>query len=628
MSTPATSTGQYPSRRLSARKLRRALLTLAILATVTALFYTVENWRGSRAWARFKAESAARGMSLDWTALIPPPVPDDQNFFKAPNMRDWFTGRGFRDFSRRIDYGNLDEFLLRHGLVPSVDVTVVPANAPASSGKADLVLQYNPPLLSLVDQPVDSAARPVPNAKARSVEIAGSAVARMAQDLKPDPDPIKPDDSSPILTSVLGPSVVIGLKPLAAIPPRRIVVRTDTNISTNEIKDFIPAGLRVISTGTNSYRVSLGLPPYIPAADYVAWSDSFQADFAALHAAVLRPYARMDGSYEYPPSVPIPNFISTRSTAQMLALRAQCYLLLGEPDKALGELTQMHDLCRLLEGRPTGEPMTLVAAMINVAIKGLYVSIIGDGLRLHAWGEPQLAAIQQQLVGINLLPYMYSALHAESLSLGRMVEVAKSTELADAFHESQNMSYWEKLRDPIHLYCRLAPHGWLLQNAVIAARIGQTSFAAIDPTNHLVFPKVVNSWLNDIHKTVNDSTPYNYLAVRFVPNYLHAMQALAKSQTLVNEALVVCGLERYRLLHGNYPETPDALVPQFVEKLPRDIFGGQPLKYRVEGGKFVLYSIGWNETDEGGVPCWTSDLTGDLNKNDWVWPYQEKSDGK
>jgi hypothetical protein len=34
---------------------------------------------------------------------------------------------------------------------------------------------------------------------------------------------------------------------------------------------------------------------------------------------------------------------------------------------------------------------------------------------------------------------------------------------------------------------------------------------------------------------------------------------LAQKQTLANEASVACGLERYRLARGQYPETLEAL---------------------------------------------------------------------
>ena len=83
---------------------------------------------------------------------------------------------------------------------------------------------------------------------------------------------------------------------------------------------------------------------------------------------------------------------------------------------------------------------------------------------------------------------------------------------------------------------------------------------------------------------------------------------MARNQTLANEAFLACGLERYRLAHGQYPDTLDALVPQFAEKLPHDIIGGQPLKYhRTADGQFVLYSVGWNEKDDGGVAGKTAD---------------------
>ena len=86
-----------------------------------------------------------------------------------------------------------------------------------------------------------------------------------------------------------------------------------------------------------------------------------------------------------------------------------------------------------------------------------------------------------------------------------------------------------------------------------------------------------------------------------IPNFTKAWQTTAHNQTLVNEAQIACALERYRLAHGEYPETLDALVPQFIEKLPHDIIGGQPLHYRrTADGKFLLYSVGWNETDDGG----------------------------
>jgi hypothetical protein len=93
---------------------------------------------------------------------------------------------------------------------------------------------------------------------------------------------------------------------------------------------------------------------------------------------------------------------------------------------------------------------------------------------------------------------------------------------------------------------------------------------------------------------------------------------------MANEAQIVCALERYRLAHGEYPESLEVLVPQFIQKLPLDIIGGQPLIYhRTRDGKFLLYSIGWNETDDGGQDV-SATSPHDFTKGDWVWQYPVK----
>src|ERR1700722_1538772 len=48
------------------RNIRRALVGVAVLATLAAIFYTVEDWRGKRAWENCKRAAEAEGMVLDW----------------------------------------------------------------------------------------------------------------------------------------------------------------------------------------------------------------------------------------------------------------------------------------------------------------------------------------------------------------------------------------------------------------------------------------------------------------------------------------------------------------------------------------------------------------------------------
>ncbi|MBI5385855.1 MAG: hypothetical protein HZA90_14350 [Verrucomicrobia bacterium] len=84
-----TPSSQPPRRRL---RIVRGLLFLAVaLASLIALFYAVENWRGQRALQQCKRELEAKGEKLAWDDWLPKPVPDESNFFKAPGMEALFV---------------------------------------------------------------------------------------------------------------------------------------------------------------------------------------------------------------------------------------------------------------------------------------------------------------------------------------------------------------------------------------------------------------------------------------------------------------------------------------------------------------------------------------------------------
>ena len=448
------------------RVARRLLISLAALVTLVAAFYTEENWRGKRAWEKCRNELQAHGAIFDWSTRIPPPVPDDQNFFSAPNMAEWFAGRRTNDLIRQLD-----------------------------------------------------------NPKTKSVG-----------------------------------------------GDRTNLIQTESD-----------------------------------ARDYLAWSDQFLSDFDEIRAALKRPYARIDCDYGQPMTILAPNFFTIRSVVQTLAQRTHSFLLLGNPEKALAELTLVHDFCRILECAPTGKPITLVGAMINVAVAGLYVDSMAEGIRLHAWRDPQLAALEQQLGEIHLEISIAETLVDEPMSTLRTLETSSRAELIKLFLGVNDRSTkW--------LLLKYAPRGWLYQYMVIHARLNEKFCAGFDAKKQTVSPRQIDDAGRLLMYNIDHVSPYSFPAGWVIPNWLKAMQRFASTQAMANEGAVACALERYRLSHADYPQSLEALVPQFIDKLPHDLIGGQPFKYRrVDAGQFLLYSIGWNETDDDGAPGKT------ISDGDWVW---------
>ena len=94
-------------------------------------------------------------------------------------------------------------------------------------------------------------------------------------------------------------------------------------------------------------------------------------------------------------------------------------------------------------------------------------------------------------------------------------------------------------------------------------------------------------------------------------------------QVWIDETRIACALERYRLAQGVYPGALDTLAPAYIDELPHDIMNGQPYHYQLRpDGTYLLYSVGWNQTDDGGKVVFKKDapLVIDYEQGDWVWP--------
>jgi hypothetical protein len=67
-------------------------------------------------------------------------------------------------------------------------------------------------------------------------------------------------------------------------------------------------------------------------------------------------------------------------------------------------------------------------------------------------------------------------------------------------------------------------------------------------------------------------------------------------------AQTALALERWRLTNGGkLPESLFALLPQFMPAVPTDPFDGQPLRFRQTETGYVVYSVGPDANDDGGV---------------------------
>lgn len=93
-----------------------------------------------------------------------------------------------------------------------------------------------------------------------------------------------------------------------------------------------------------------------------------------------------------------------------------------------------------------------------------------------------------------------------------------------------------------------------------------------------------------------------------VPAVDKAARALRAAAAERDALVVMLALERWRADRGVYPPSLEVLVPAYLPGLPDDPFSDGPLRYRLIDassddpfGAYVLYSVGTNRTDDGGV---------------------------
>jgi hypothetical protein len=171
----------------------------------------------------------------------------------------------------------------------------------------------------------------------------------------------------------------------------------------------------------------------------------------------------------------------------------------------------------------------------------------------------------------------------------------------------------------------LFPSGWLEQNKCSSANLLLTSANSVDPALHRAFPEHSEDVVRRVRKLEN-SWPWNIFVSLSGGPVTAATIHFARAQVWLDQMRIACALERYRLAHGAYPATLDELAPAYIAEVPHDIINGEPYRYRLRpDGTFLLYLVGWNEKDEGGLIVTTAPNPNDPDDSkdkhgDWVWP--------
>ena len=333
-----------------------------------------------------------------------------------------------------------------------------------------------------------------------------------------------------------------------------------------------------------------------------------------LRSASQRPYARFNIRYteDFAPAILLPHLVALKNASFIFQLRACAELALDRTDQAWADTEMALYLAETLQNEPFLVSKTVQSAIVQFSLQPIW-----EGLAEHKWCDAQLVEMEQRLGKLDLLAD--AAMRGERALSIRAVEQLRNHGVLDWD------SNWSS-PGPLSSLFSVLFGGLFYQNQLSVTRMYQQFFTpVVDAANQRIYPS--RAVANDaaLARAVAGSfRPYNLYAGFLVTAITPAVATFGFSQTRVNEAIVACALERYRLAQGQFPESLEPLCPRFLQKMPHDIITGAPLIYRqTPDGQFILYSVGWNEKDDGGeaVQTQAGQLGSDPTKGDWVWQY-------
>jgi hypothetical protein len=357
----------------------------------------------------------------------------------------------------------------------------------------------------------------------------------------------------------------------------------------------------------------LDAPGENPASDILKALERYAPQFEQLRAAGTRPESRFPVRYEDGATTALPHLQLIQSAARLYALRLAAHLALGDSAAAYEDFRGGLRLYTALEKEPT-----LIAGLVRLATLGVLENAVWGGLTRHQWAAPELEKISADLANLRLMDDYLLGLGSErgfSNMIHEQLIQKGSGELSDLLPMISNGAVFHPAAAAVF---SLYPSGWLRLSQTRANQYLDEMQARVSQDPPRIFPERAVPSLPRRLAEVSLLDRLRYLLfLNLAPALSEVERTYAYGQTMLDQTRIGCALERYRLAHGAFPTSLEALVPDFLPALPRDVMTGEPFHYRAVGDDvYTLYAVAWNLVDDGGK---SDPKANNKQQLDWVW---------
>lgn len=331
--------------------------------------------------------------------------------------------------------------------------------------------------------------------------------------------------------------------------------------------------------------------------------DRFSQPLDLLHRASFFPQCRFPIDYSLPPyTIRRPHVGPLLTSAQLLVLSSRVHLASNAPDLALDDCSLGFRLADSLRDDPD-----LVALFTRVRVHRLFIQQAALILDSSDPSPPALRSFLASLGDTSDRSHFVRALKADRCRGIALINDLFNNRISPDDLRDMGLSHHPSLTRLGVFVARPL----LMHDAVHYLRIMNDLDSCTSQPSHLCSAHWGSLFRIYYNRTGGFRLSHPVCSM-LVPAVAHSVDGFDRDLALRSSAAQAVALRLYRLAHGAYPASLSALVPDFLPALPLDPFSGDPFAYRLEPPGFLLYSLGSNLTDEGGVSDSSDHDTGDI----------------
>jgi len=336
-----------------------------------------------------------------------------------------------------------------------------------------------------------------------------------------------------------------------------------------------------------------GLPPRgkpLPEAARQAIQEHVRSNsrsISLLHEAATHPRCRYPIDLRKGVAVELPDLTRSRKSVRLLAEHAVLLADAGDPDGAAKALAALFTVANSMENEPV-----IISQMSRIACAAIGLDALKWVVRRAPLNDAQLTGLADALDPFyderafwrGLVGSRCMWIGAWDARMGPGPAASGESFNTDAIKKHLQSAVFE---DDLAYLLRI--HALAIEGAKLTC---EESHGKIEEAMKLA-QEIPSGYLITSDKAGGDESS--------VLREVRLVEARDRIVALSRTAVAALAVKRYQLQNKALPDSLGQVVPRYMPAVPLDPYDGQPLRYRREADKYVVYSISKNGRDDGGV---------------------------